>query len=45
MNGAGVGGRLVAARQKQAAAGNTTQVGNRRQRYSDLRAAWGLSAG
>jgi len=45
MNGAGVGGRLVAARGNQRAQGRTTQLGNRNQRYRDIRAAFGLSTG
>ena len=40
MNGAGVGGRLVARRN-----GTGTQLGNRNQRYRDLRIAFGLSGG
>jgi len=45
MNGAGLGGRLVAARGNQAAQGRTSQLGSRRQRYSDIRSALGLSQG
>ena len=41
MNGAGAGGRLVANRRGTASA---TQLGSRRQRYSDLRTSFGLSA-
>jgi len=36
MNGAGAGGRLVAARGRQRAQGRTTQLGNRNQRYRDI---------
>ena len=42
MNGAGAGGRLVANRRGTASA---TQLGSRRQRYSDLRTSFGLSGG
>lgn len=42
MNGAGLGGRLVANRRGTASA---TQLGSRRQRYADLRIANGLSGG
>lgn len=40
MNGAGAGGRLVANRRGTASA---TQLGSRRQRYSDLRTSFGSS--
>ena len=43
MNGAGVGGRLVYNR-KRGVAGQS-QTGSRRQRYSDVRKAFGLSGG
>lgn len=42
MNGAGSGGRLVARRGGTA---GTSQLGSRRQRYSDIRAAYGMSTG
>lgn len=42
MNGAGAGGRLVARRGGEA---GTSQLGSRRQRYSDLRTSFGLSGG
>ncbi len=51
MNGAGSGGRLVTRRTKNAegkAVGTQagkSQLGNRRQRYSDIRVAFGLSGG
>lgn len=47
MNGAGAGGRLVARRDRvtgRAQAGRS-QLGSRRQRYSDLRTSFGLSGG
>lgn len=47
MNGAGAGGRLVTRRNRttgRAQAGRS-QLGSRRQRYSDLRVALGLSGG
>jgi hypothetical protein len=42
MNGAGVGGRLVA---RRGGTPGTSQLGSRRQRYSDIRIANGLSGG
>ena len=42
MTGAGAGGRLVARRSGEA---GTSQLGSRRQRYSDLRTSFGLSGG
>ena len=42
MNGAGAGGRLVPGR---GGAAGTSQLGSRRQRYSDVRVAYGLSGG
>lgn len=42
MNGAGAGGRLVA---KRGGAAGTSQLGSRRQRYSDIRSSFGLSSG
>ncbi len=48
MNGAGSGGRLVARRDKTTGRAEKTgrsQLGSRRQRYSDIRAAHGLSTG
>jgi len=45
MNGAGLGGRLVAARGKQAAQGRTSQLGNRDQRRYDLNVAFGGAGG
>ena len=42
MNGAGAGGRLVA---RRGGAAGTSQLGSRRQRYSDMRAAYGMSTG
>lgn len=43
MNGAGAGGRLVANRQRNSS--SMSQLGNRSQRYRDIRKAFGLSAG
>lgn len=50
MNGAGVGARLVAKREKAEGGGTKvvagkSQLGSRNQRYRDLRRAFGLSAG
>lgn len=48
MNGAGSGGRLVARRDRTTGRADNTgrsQLGNRRQRYGDIRAAFGLSQG
>lgn len=50
MNGAGAGGRLVTRRVKTEGGGIRTkagksQLGSRNQRYRDLRASFGLSAG
>ena len=48
MNGAGPGGRLVARRDRATGRAENTgrsQLGNRRQRYGDIRAAFGLSQG
>ncbi len=42
MNGAGAGGRLV---YRRGGARGTSQLGSRRQRYGDIRSAFGLSAG
>ena len=42
MNGAGAGGRLVYRRGGEA---GQSQLGSRRQRYSDIRKAYGLSGG
>ncbi|WP_289198227.1 hypothetical protein [Bacteroides acidifaciens] len=42
MNGAGVGGRLVA---RRGGATGTSQLGSRRQRYSDVRASYGMTTG
>lgn len=43
MNGAGVGGRLVARRVNGTAVAGQTQLGNREMRRADLRAAFGMS--
>ena len=50
MNGAGVGARLVAKREKAEGGGtkvvaDKSQLGSRNQRYRDLRRTFGLSAG
>lgn len=46
MNGAGVGARLVTRRKANGRAdAGKAGLGSRRQRYSDLRAAFGLSPG
>lgn len=48
MNGAGAGGRLVARRDKATGRAESTgrsQLGSRRQRYSDIRSALSLSTG
>lgn len=48
MNGAGAGGRLVARRDRTTGRAERTgrsQLGSRRQRYSDLRVSMGLSVG
>lgn len=48
MNGAGSGGRLVARRDRATGRAENTgrsQLGNRRQRYGDIRSAFGLSTG
>lgn len=48
MNGAGAGGRLVARRDRNTGRAENTgrsQLGSRRQRYSDIRASMGLSTG
>lgn len=48
MNGAGAGGRLVARRDRATGRAENTgrsQLGSRRQRYSDIRASMGLSTG
>lgn len=48
MNGAGAGGRLVARRDRATDRAENTgrsQLGSRRQRYSDIRASLGLSTG
>lgn len=48
MNGAGSGGRLVARRDKntgRAESSGRSQLGSRRQRYSDVRSSLGLSTG
>lgn len=46
MNGAGVGARLITRRKANGRAdAGKAGLGSRRQRYSDLRAAFGLSAG
>ena len=48
MNGAGSGGRLVARRDRATGRAESTgrsQLGSRRQRYSDVRTAFGLSGG
>ena len=48
MNGAGSGGRLVARRDRKtgrAEATGRSQLGSRRQRYSDIRKSFGLSTG
>lgn len=42
MNGAGAGGRLVARRGGEA---GQSQLGSRRQRYSDIRRSLGMSGG
>lgn len=47
MNGAGAGGRLVARRNAKTgiAEEGRSQLGNRDQRYKDIRAYFGLSTG
>lgn len=47
MNGAGAGGRLVSRRDRRTgrAQAGVSQLGSRRQRYSDIRVSFGLSGG